>query len=74
MGRFDLGGSLKVPVAWYNGSKIQSVRISTNLASYRSARHPDSNGANDTQIRDCMQKLEKVKVQVRHGHVVEEMT
>ena len=50
--------------------KIQSVRILLNSASYLRVLHSNSNGVDDTQIRACMQKLERVKVQVSLVHMV----
>lgn len=47
----DPGGSSKSTNGMVKGSKIQRGKIWINLTSDRSARHPDSNGVDDTQIR-----------------------
>lgn len=46
--RIDAGGSLKSTNGMVRRLKTQSGRISINLASDRSACHPDSNDLNDT--------------------------
>jgi len=64
VGRIDPSGSLKSTNGMVKRLKTQSGRIWINLASNQSARHPDSNDVNDTQIQDDLKKLEQVKVQV----------
>ena len=44
--------------------RIKSGKIWVSIETNRSARHPDSNGVNDTQIGFHMKKLEQVKDQV----------
>ncbi len=58
----DPGASLE-KYQWHDKRlKTKSGIICISLASDRSAHHHDSNGANDTQIRVQMTKLEQVKV------------